>query len=93
MDDTFGLGTLSEGSITPMTSRIEFIKILTDHGVVNTICSKNDREPVEEKLKLLGIWDYFVFASIDWTPKGFRISKLIKDMGFRSKNCLFLDDK
>ena len=36
--------------------------------------------------------DLFVFKSIDWTPKGQRISKLIKDMGLRPVNCLFFDD-
>lgn len=92
LDDTFWKGTLSEGGITPINQHIDFIKILTDRGIVNSICSKNDKEVAENQLAELDILDYFVFRSIDWSPKGQRISKLIKDMGLRPQNCLFIDD-
>ena len=92
LDDTFWHGTLSEGPVEGISENIQLIKDLTDRGIVNTICSKNDFEPTVEKLKEFGINDYFVFKSIDWTPKGQRIEKQIKDMGLRPVNCLFLDD-
>lgn len=92
LDDTFWKGTLSEGPIESISSNIQLVKDLTDRGIVNTICSKNDYEPTVNKLQELGIDDFFVFKSIDWTPKGQRISQLIKDMGLRPVNCLFLDD-
>ena len=92
LDDTFWKGTLSEGKVTAIDSHLLMIKALTDHGIVNTICSKNDYEPAVDKLKEFGIDDYFVFKSIDWTPKGSRISQLIKNMGLRPVNCLFIDD-
>lgn len=92
LDDTFWRGTLSEGPVSPIPENISLLHILTDHGVVNSICSKNDDEQTIAKLKELKVDDLFVFKSIDWTPKGQRISKLIKDMGLRPVNCLFLDD-
>ncbi len=92
LDDTFWRGTLSEGPITPIPENVEIVKRLTDCGIVNTICSKNDKQPVIDKLKDLGVNDYFVFKSIDWSPKGQRIAKQIKDMGLRPQNCLFIDD-
>lgn len=92
LDDTFWKGTLSEGPIEPILENIELVKNLTDRGIVNTICSKNDFEPTVAKLQELGVADFFVFKSIDWTPKGQRISQLIKDMGLRPANCLFIDD-
>lgn len=92
LDDTFWNGTLSEGEITPIEKNIQLIKDLTDCGIVNSICSKNSYEPTEETLKKLGINEFFVFKSIDWTPKGQRISKMITDMGLRPVNCLFIDD-
>ncbi len=92
LDDTFWKGTLSEGDITPISENISLLRLLTDHGIINTICSKNDESQAEKKLKDLGVNDLFVFNSIDWTPKGQRISKLIKDMGLRPINCLFIDD-
>ena len=92
LDDTFWSGTLSEGGIIPIEKNIQLIKDLTDYGIVNSICSKNDYEPTEKKLKELDINDYFVFKSIDWTSKGQRITKIINDMGLRPINCLFIDD-
>ena len=92
LDDTFWSGTLSEGSIYANDKHIQLLKDLTDRGIVNSICSKNDYEPTVKQLKEFGVDEYFVFKSIDWTPKGQRISQLIKDMGLRPANCLFLDD-
>ena len=92
LDDTFWKGTLSEGPIVSIAENIQLVRDLTDRGIVNSICSKNDYEPTVQKLKELEVDDLFVFKSIDWTPKGQRISKLIKDMGLRPVNCLFLDD-
>ena len=92
LDDTFWKGTLSEGPVSPIQENISLLRSLTDHGVVNSICSKNDKEQTIAKLKELKVNDLFVFKSIDWTPKGQRLSKLIMDMGLRPVNCLFLDD-
>lgn len=92
LDDTFWTGTLSEGGIVPSLDNCNLIKDLSVRGIVNSICSKNDFSYTVEKLKELGVMDYFVFPSIDWTPKGNRIAKMIKDMGLRPVNCLFIDD-
>lgn len=92
LDDTFWNGTLSEGEIIPNNVNVKLIKDLTDRGIVNSICSKNDFLPANEKLIELGISDYFVFKSIDWTSKGNRISTLISEMGLRPINTLFIDD-
>lgn len=92
LDDTFWNGTLSEGGIKAIDTNIQLVKTLTDCGIINTICSKNDEQPVMQKLQELGIADYFVFVSVNWQPKGKRIQQMLKDMGLRAVNCLFLDD-
>ena len=92
LDDTFWMGTLSEGGVKPIDRNIALVHDLTDRGIVNTICSKNDVDPAVAELKQEGCDDLFVFKSIDWTPKGQRIVTLIKDMGLQPKHCLFIDD-
>ena len=92
LDDTFWKGTLSEGKIVPSLENCNLIKDLSIRGIVNSICSKNDFSPTVDELKKIGVMDYFIFPSIDWTPKGNRIAKMIKDMGLRPINCLFIDD-
>lgn len=93
LDETFWQGTISEGPISFIRANIEALKKLTDRGIVNAICSKNDFEPVERALTdEQNIWQYFVFPSIDWTAKGARIKQLIEDMNLRPANVLFIDD-
>lgn len=92
LDDTFWRGTLSEGHIEPIYSNIQLIRTLTDCGIVNTICSKNDAQPVMDKLNELEVAEFFVFSSVNWEAKGKRIQELLKNIGLRAENCLFLDD-
>lgn len=92
LDDTFWEGTFSEGAVSVPDKALRLIRDLTDRGIINSICSKNELEPVKMKLEEYGIWDSFVFASINWDPKGPRIKKIIDDMALRPTNVLFLDD-
>lgn len=92
LDDTFWSGLLSEGGITANKGNIEFVKQLTDKGIINSICSKNDFNASINKLIEFGIYDYFVFPSINWEPKGKRIGQMIDYMQLRAENVLFIDD-
>lgn len=92
LDETFWKGTFSEGAVDIPEENITLLKSMTDIGIVNSICSKNDAEQVMAYLEKMGLSDYFVFPSIDWTPKGSRIKHIISDMQLRPVNVLFLDD-
>lgn len=92
LDNTFWDGIISEVRIIPKSENIALIKDLTDIGVINSICSKNNFHTCEVKLRELNIFDYFVFPSITWESKGNRIKSIIEDMSLRSENVLFIDD-
>ena len=93
LDESFWKGTIDDGDTPEIPDdHIELIRELTDHGIVNSICSKNDKEKVKTILEEKGIWDLFVFPSIDWSAKGNRISKMLNEMGLRAVNALFIDD-
>ena len=92
LDDTLWLGTLSESEVEITESNIGLIRMLADCGIVNSISSKNDKVPVEEKLSAAGLLDYFVFNNINWDEKGSQISEKLKTMGLRGENALFIDD-
>ena len=92
LDDTFWTGILSEGEVIVPQQNIKLVNRLTDIGIVNSVCSKNDLEPVQKKLKELGVLDQFVFMSVNWEPKGGRIKQMISDMQLRPVNVLFIDD-
>ena len=95
LDETFWTGTLSENGTTPIQRNINLVKDLTNRGIVNSICSKNDYATTIAELnkpEYQNVLEYFVFPSIDWSPKGNRIKQLISDMNLRPQNVLFIDD-
>ncbi|MCR5418320.1 MAG: HAD-IIIC family phosphatase [Lachnospiraceae bacterium] len=92
LDDTFWTGILSEEEVEIPQEHIELIRHLTDCGVINSISSKNDPEPVKEMLEKAGIWDLFVFNHINWEEKGRQIAEKLQAMALRAENVLFIDD-
>lgn len=92
LDETFWKGTISEGTVEIPQRHRQLLQQLTDIGVVNSICSKNDFAPTMAYLEQSGLAEYFVFPSINWNPKGQRVKQLIADMQLRPSNVLFLDD-
>ena len=65
---------------------------LARRGIVSSICSKNDPAPVRAVLEREGIWDHFVFPSIDWSAKGPRLAALVDAVQLRAPTILFIDD-
>lgn len=92
LDETFWNGTFSEGEVDCPDAHKELLRLTTETGIVNSICSKNDEALTKAKLSELGVLDYFVFSSINWEPKGGRIKHIIEEMQLRAPNVLFLDD-
>ncbi|MBV9571794.1 MAG: HAD-IIIC family phosphatase [Alphaproteobacteria bacterium] len=92
LDGTFWAGTLTEGGHTYIDAHHNIVIELAKRGIVSAICSKNDFGIVKGILEEKGIWDYFVFPSIDWTPKGQRLKQLIEDVQLRPETVLLLDD-
>lgn len=92
LDNTLWKGILTEGNITDIKTNYDFVKKLTDVGIINSICSKNDLLPVEKELERIGLSEYFVFKSINWETKGYRVKKIIENMHLRPINVLFIDD-
>ena len=92
LDDTFWNGTITEGGAEIPQAHRKLLSDLTDIGIVNSICSKNDYDVVAPVLEKEGLAQYFVFPSVNWNPKGQRIKQLIADMQLRPANVLFLDD-
>lgn len=92
LDETFWQGTISEEDISLIPEHIQFLKDTTDFGTVNSICSKNDFDVAKKRLEADGLWEYFVFPSIDWNAKGQRVKGIIDTMKLRAANVLFVDD-
>jgi FkbH-like protein len=93
LDDTLWSGTLADGDeIVLFEQRAELVRALNAHGVVSSICSKNDPAVAQAKLEALGLWDEFVFPHIAFTPKAAAVIGIIDDMQLRARDVLFVDD-
>jgi len=92
LDETFWRGTLSEGGITPVARNHDLVMTLCKRGIISSICSKNDFDQTKAKLVELGLWDYFVFPHISFSPKGKAINGMIEAAALRAENVLFIDD-
>jgi FkbH-like protein len=93
LDETFWLGTLSEGGIRQyIRENHDLIIDLARRGIVTSICSNNDYALTRQVLEEYGIWEYFVFPSIDWTPKAPRLARIIEQAQLRAPAVLFIDD-
>lgn len=93
LDETFWRGTVTEGGIREyVQAHHDIVIALARRGIMSSICSKNDLANIAAILRDHGIWDYFIFPSIDWTPKGARIAELVERVGLRPPTVLFVDD-
>ncbi len=92
LDETFWRGTLTEGGIAYVDAHHNLVLDLAKRGIMSSICSKNDHDAIETVLKERGLWEYFIFPSIDWTPKAARIAAQIDEIGLRPPTVLFIDD-
>jgi FkbH-like protein len=92
LDDTFWRGTLSEEGVEIIKDHIDIVIALTKRGIVNSVCSKNNYEKARLKLEEAGIWQYFVFPRIEFSPKGAMVQSIVRSSQLREETILFIDD-
>ncbi|WP_164867744.1 HAD-IIIC family phosphatase [Rhodovarius crocodyli] len=92
LDETFWDGTLTEGGIAWREDHAALVKTLAERGIISSICSRNDMEPVRDIMRKHELWDYFVFPSVDWRPKPERVAEIVEAAQLRPATVLFVDD-
>jgi FkbH-like protein len=92
LDDTFWDGTLLEGTMRYVPAHHDLVVALSKRGIINSICSHNDREQALDVLCRHGIADYFVFPEISYDSKGAAVARIIEAAQLRAANIVFLDD-
>ncbi len=92
LDDTFWSGTLNEGGITWRPEHAEIVRALARRGIISSICSKNDFIKARDVLRQHGLWESFVFPSMNWQAKGPRLAALAEAVQLRPASILLIDD-
>lgn len=93
LDGVFWHGTLAEEGATPRPEVVRIIIALAARGIMSAVCSKNDFAAAQAELQAQGAWEYLIFPSIDWTPKGQRLAALVAAVQLRPESILFIDDE
>lgn len=93
LDGVLWQGSLSEEGITSINEQVvNFIKVSESKGTIHSICSKNNYDDAKLQLEQLGLYDLFVFPSIEYKSKVQRLETIINSCQLRPDDVLFVDD-
>ena len=95
LDNTVWSGTLVEDGASGLSLKDGIAEILDEldkRGILLSVASKNDPEPVLAQLERFGIAEYFLFPKISWGPKTDAIATLIRDFNIGANTVAFIDD-
>lgn len=91
-DETLWQGRLADGAVRAIAPHQDLVIELCRRGILSSICSRSDFEPMRRLLRTFGLWDFFLYPSIDWSPKPARIERIIAAMQIAPASVLFIDD-
>jgi FkbH-like protein len=93
LDNTLWKGILIEGdNVVLRPDIVRLLKHLDERGILLSIASKNDHSSAWEKLKQLGVSEYFLFPQINWIPKSMNIKTIAERLNIGLDTFAFVDD-
>lgn len=94
LDHTVWNGILLEDDRVELRPGVrEVIEELDRRGILQSVASRNDRERAMERLRALGIADYFLHPQIDWNAKGQNVQRIALKLNLGLDTFLFVDDQ
>jgi len=93
LDETLWRGVLSEGDDVVLASGArDAVLALDERGILQSIASRNDPAPAQERLTALGLREYFLFPQIGWSEKTASLEALARSLDLPLDAFLFVDD-
>jgi len=71
----------------------EIIKALDQRGILHSIASRNDRILAEQKLRQLGLYEYFLCPQINWNAKSSSLREIARVLHLGPDALAFVDDQ
>jgi FkbH-like protein len=94
LDNTIWDGVLLEDEqVTLRTRIVEVIQELDGRGILHSIASKNDYATAMEKLKQLGLAEYFLYPQINWNSKASSVLEIARLINIGIDTIAFVDDQ
>jgi FkbH-like protein len=91
-DETLWQGRLADGAIKAISANQDAVIELCRRGILSSVCARSDFDPMQRLLRTFGLWDFFLFPSVDWSPKPARIERIIAAMNVSPSAVLVIDD-
>jgi FkbH-like protein len=94
LDGTLWDGILSEDKrVSARPSAVEIVRALDARGILQSVASKNDREPALKELLDIGIHDHFLYPEIHWGSKAESVGRIAKKLNIGLDAVAFVDDQ
>ncbi len=94
LDNTIWQGVLLEDkSVIIRDIAVGIIRTLDSRGIVQSIASRNDYDTAMEKLRELGLLEYFLYPQIGWNPKSSYIKKIAGSLNISVNAIALIDDQ
>ena len=94
LDNTVWDGTLLEDERVELRPGVrEIIETLDARGILQSVASKNEPTRAMDRLKALGIDEFFLHPRIDWNAKGQNVLAIQKALNVGIDTFLFVDDQ
>jgi FkbH-like protein len=94
LDNTLWDGVLSENDALSLRQNVvQVMKTLDQRGILQSVASKNDYDPAMDKIKTLGIDQYFLYPQINWNPKSTSLQTIARSINIGMDTMAFVDDQ
>jgi FkbH-like protein len=94
LDNTLWDGILLEDeNVALKDGVIDILDALDSRGILQSVASKNEHNSTVSKLKELGIYEYFLYPQINWSPKSQSIKKIAELINIGVDTFAFVDDQ
>ena len=94
LDHTVWNGILLEDERVELRPGVlDIIRELDARGILQSVASRNDHDRAMERLKALGIDDYFLHPQINWGAKGQNVETIATRLNINLDTFLFVDDQ
>jgi FkbH-like protein len=94
LDDTLWQGTLLEGDDIRLAEHVlHVLDVLDERGIVHSIASRNEPGPVTDRLRSLGVADYFVAPQYGWGAKSSAVRRVAEELRLGLDAIAFIDDQ
>lgn len=86
------IGDTDNDNVKIRPDAIELIKLLDQRGILQTIVSKNTYDIAWNKIKTLGIDEYFLYPAINWGRKSKNLLAISKELNINIDTFALIDD-